>query len=289
LFRDCRGRDVGVADGDGDVPVHRRRGLEAARKMGESDGIVFALAVMVQELYASGDWDEASQFANEGTALAKSAGVGRTALYALMWSAWMHAARGEIEVAVSEGKEALRVAQDAHDSQGLGAAAMLLGRVWLAMGRPELAIQVIEPYFRDLLGDVHDWLLPTLACAYVRKGDLALAESTLPSGIESMRENVHRLTLVDALRVLGMLRVEQARWDEANDAFEESVSMARAMPHPHVEAQGLLEWGAMHLRRDDHARARQLLSEALAGFEKLGAALDASRARQTLSELDSRS
>jgi tetratricopeptide (TPR) repeat protein len=85
-----------------------------------------------------------------------------------------------------------------------------------------------------------------------------------------------------------MLRAEQGRLDEAEAAFEESLSTSRPMPYPHAEDLALLEWGSMLLRQGDQTRARQLLSEALAGFERLGAALDASRARQTLSELDSR-
>jgi len=117
---------------------------------------------------------------------------------------------------------------------------------------------------------------------------LALADSMLSPGIESMRKNVHRLSLVDALRVLGILRAEQGRRDEANDAFEESLSISREMPHPYSEALALLEWGSMHVRQGNLTRARQLLTEALVGFERLGAALDASLARNTLSELESR-
>jgi class 3 adenylate cyclase/tetratricopeptide (TPR) repeat protein len=267
---------------------YRRRGLEAARKMGEADGIVFALAVMAQELWASGDWDEASRFAGEATALAKSAGVGRTGLYALMWSAWLHEVRGDLEEAAREAEEAYRMAEAAHDSQGVQSVSMILGRIHLAMGRPESAIELLEPHFRD--APAHDLspLVPILTHAYVRNGDFPQAESVLLPVIESMRKNAHRLSLVNALRVLGMLRVEQARWDEANDAFEECVSLSREIHHPHAEALGLLEWGAMHLRQGDGARAQVLLTEALAGFEHLGALVDASRARRALSQLDSR-
>jgi tetratricopeptide (TPR) repeat protein len=267
---------------------YRRRGLEAAKKLGEADGIVFALAVMGQELYGSGDWDEATRCTEEAMALARSSGIGRTALYAFGWSAWLHEVRGHLELAVRQGEETLRIAQASHDAQGMWFAAQILGRVWLATGKPERAIQIIEPQFRSSLSADGHWLLPTLACAYLRTGDVAQAESLLVPGIASMRETGNRWSLVDALRVLGTLRAEQARWEDANDAFEESVSMSSAMPYPYAKALALLEWGAMHVSQGNQVRARQLLTEALVGLERLGAALDASRARQTLSELDAR-
>jgi tetratricopeptide (TPR) repeat protein len=165
---------------------------------------------------------------------------------------------------------------------------MALGRTWLAMGRAEDALQLIEPIFRTSPTSEAIWIVATLAAAHLQGGDHTRAESLLLEAIPAMRKFKNVFHMVDALRVLGMLRREQSRWEEAEAAFEESLSRSRAMPYPYAEALALLEWGATQARRGKIAEARTLLTEALAGFDRLGAVLDASRARQLLTELDAR-
>jgi uncharacterized protein HemY len=49
-----------------------------------------------------------------------------------------------------------------------------------------------------------------------------------------------KLALVELPRMLGMMLTRQRRWDEAERAFEEAVSVARSVSYPYAEARPLL-------------------------------------------------
>ena len=58
-------------------------------------------------------------------------------------------------------------------------------------------------------------------------------------GIEQARAQGHRLALVELLRVRGMVLARRRRWNEAEQAFEEAVSVARSIRYPYAEARSL--------------------------------------------------
>jgi tetratricopeptide (TPR) repeat protein len=58
-------------------------------------------------------------------------------------------------------------------------------------------------------------------------------------GIERARAQGHRLALVELLRVRGMVLARRGRWDEAEHAFEEAVSVARSVRYLYAEARSL--------------------------------------------------
>jgi hypothetical protein len=70
-----------------------------------------------------------------------------------------------------------------------------------------------------------------------------------------------------------MALVAEGKPDEAARSFQESVSLAHALPDPYAEARGLYVWGRAEVTLDgelmESGRAR--LSEALAIFQRLGA------------------
>ncbi len=73
--------------------------------------------------------------------------------------------------------------------------------------------------------------------------------------------------LVDALRVQGMVSVRQERWEAAERAFEEGLSLARSTPFPYAEARMPEQMGR--------------LEEALAIFQRLGAQKDIERTAES--------
>jgi len=81
--------------------------------------------------------------------------------------------------------------------------------------------------------------------------------------VERARKTGEILALVDALRVLGMVLVQQGQLEEAGMVFDEGLALARSLPYPYAEARILVEMGA--------------LDEALAIFRRLGAVKDIER------------
>jgi tetratricopeptide (TPR) repeat protein len=65
--------------------------------------------------------------------------------------------------------------------------------------------------------------------------------------------------------------VQQGRWDEARQAYEEAASLARAIPYPYAEAVAHYEYGMLHWQRGELEQAVEQLEEALITFRHLGA------------------
>jgi tetratricopeptide (TPR) repeat protein len=72
------------------------------------------------------------------------------------------------------------------------------------------------------------------------------------------------LTLADLLRVQALLRVRQARRQEAVDALEESLALSRAMQYPYAEAKTLYIYGQHYAANGEPEQARAQYQEALA-------------------------
>jgi uncharacterized protein HemY len=89
-------------------------------------------------------------------------------------------------------------------------------------------------------------------------------------GIGRARIQGNRLALAELLRLRGMVMARRRRWDEAEEAFEEAVSVARSIRYPYARARTLYEWGLMYVRRQDTEQGLTLLMEATETFRSLG-------------------
>ena len=94
-----------------------------------------------------------------------------------------------------------------------------------------------------------------------------------------------RLALIDALRVQGMVRARQGRWEEADAAFEEGATLARAMEYPHAEARILAEQGLSRAQRGETQQGSEKLQHARTIFARLGAHPYLERTERALSTL----
>jgi tetratricopeptide (TPR) repeat protein len=129
-------------------------------------------------------------------------------------------------------------------------------------------------------------LFAPLAWAYLELKQEAAAEAALAEGAERAQAQNHRLAQADLLRVQGMLRTRQGRWQEAWEALEGAISLAQDMPDPYREVQGRAEAGNLAARTGDLANGRKHLQEALAVAQRLGAHPYIRRIRHSLVQLD---
>jgi hypothetical protein len=119
----------------------------------------------------------------------------------------------------------------------------------------------------------------------VALGDVGAADQVVARAIAGARDEQARLLLTEALQVQAMVRIKQGRWDEAERALEEGLSLARGMPYPYAEARLLHVCGALHLQKREPEPGRQRLEEALAILRRLGALRDAERVAQAVVDL----
>ena len=163
----------------------------------------------------------------------------------------------------------------------------LRARLDLLLGNPDAAFSQIADARDDFrLGRINmAEVQPTLAEVYLALGDSARAGEVAANATTQARDVGHRLALVDALTVHGLVLARQSRWAEAARGLEEAVSLARTLPYPYGEARALYELGLMEAENRDPGSARARLEQALGVFERLAARPYCERARAALSRL----
>jgi tetratricopeptide (TPR) repeat protein len=131
---------------------------------------------------------------------------------------------------------------------------------------------------QEMLGlPAFDANLVTFVAPIVAHTELALGDA--PRALEYMgkvvaqakSEDGDRRVLVDALRAQGIVLTHLKRWDEAEQSFEDAVTLLQGIPHAYGKAQVLFRYGAMLKEKGEPERARQLLQEPLTLFRQLGA------------------
>jgi hypothetical protein len=81
------------------------------------------------------------------------------------------------------------------------------------------------------------------------------------------------LTLVDVLRIQGLLAHRRGDRHKAGVALEESLALSRAMPYPYAEAKALYVYGQLHATKGEPEMAREKYAAALAICAVLGEGL----------------
>jgi tetratricopeptide (TPR) repeat protein len=128
-------------------------------------------------------------------------------------------------------------------------------------------------------------LLPVLAWAHLEQGEVTQATDTIEQALRRIRPEGLRLVLVDALRVQALVVVRQEQWQEAEQALEEGIALARSMPYPYAEARLLHLSGRLYTQMGKPEVAREHLAAALALFRRLGARKDIEQSEQLLATL----
>jgi tetratricopeptide (TPR) repeat protein len=208
-------------------------------------------------------------------------------VYSLLMLGALQEAAGEWAEARQTLAQGLAIAERDADLQARRAGSLFLASLDVHEGRAEAAIALLEPLLdrpETAEQDVAE-LRPVCAEAYLASGSETKAEAVLDDALRRAKEQDLKLELAEALRVQGMLRTAQSRWDDAETAFDEALTLAQAMPNPHLEARIFHAFGAMLLAKGETNRARERLQAALDIFQRLGAPAFADRTARILNDL----
>jgi tetratricopeptide (TPR) repeat protein len=271
--------------GRGREYLERSRALiEAAQDRAEMAWIGSNLG---EASYLLGNWVDARAKYEAAIRIARDVDSGRYLSYALLHLAELRAAEGSWEEAKQYIAEGLDIGQGCSAVPALRKGQRLLAEHDLTQGRAGRAVSRLQPLLES---PEDDWPRafppPVLAEAYLDLGDIASAEELVLQRVQRFRAQNHRRALALWLRVQGMILGQQPRWDEADRAFAEAVSLAHAMSYPYAEGRILYECGLLHLQRGEPGQARERLGEALAIFQCLGARPYVERTEQELAALD---
>lgn len=266
------------------------RALDAAEQQGLADPVAQCLCHLGAVAFLRGAWDQAATHYERAAAAIGSLGfVPTSALVALMRGT-LHLAQGHIAQAYAS-LEAV-IASDADGDGGgnpaLRAAHAALAEHELVLGHPSAArerllpllVRAGTPVATDAVAHI-----PLLAWAEADIGNIEQAEALAADSQSQAFAWQQRLALADALRVTAMLGARQGRWDAAEGALDECLSIARSLPYPYAEAKALYVAGQMRAARGEMERAREHYAAALVILRRLGERLYAEHIERALAAL----
>jgi tetratricopeptide (TPR) repeat protein len=231
-----------------------------------------------------GEWEEAEASIERGARVLETIGASWFAPVAPLNRGYLRVRQGRWDEARNGLSEALALAEPVGELQTIGTANWLLAELELLEGRAEEAsIRLQSQVEND--GPCLALLLTNLAWAQLALGDPDRAAETANRALAVAEERHQKLYMPEALCVRGMILIQQERWDEAQHALEEAVSMARSMSYPYVEGRALYEQGLMYKQQGVTEQAEARLAEALSIFRRLGAQKDLELAEEELKAL----
>jgi DNA-binding CsgD family transcriptional regulator len=258
------------------------RTIDSARAASALGALPYALSVLSDLDFRTGNWAAAYAGATEAVRIADETNQVTTLAFSLSCLARVEAAQGREDECRVHSERALDIA-----SPGIAAVVALtrssLGLLELGLGRLDEALGWLEPLARKTAEHgLHEPAVipwpPDLIETYVRVARRNDAELALEAFDHLARKTERVSALAAASRCRGLLAAEDAFQAE----FEKALDLHAAAKMPFERARTELCLGERLRRARRRAHARAPLRSALETFERLGAAPWSERARSEL-------
>lgn len=239
----------------------------------------------------AGNWTAAIEHAEESLQLRQHLHQPGAPLYV---EAMARACLGNVEQARRLADVGLAEARRAEDVVFRMQNLHVLGFVELSLGNHEAALaplgeatDLMRPRWNREFGDCH--MVPDAIEAIVALGDLARAEDLAQWMDEVARTTQRAWTVATGARSRALIQAARNHLDEADASLERALAAHERLPMPLELGRTLLTRGVVQRRMRRRAAARQMLEQALALFDGLGAILWADRARSEIARIGVRS
>jgi tetratricopeptide (TPR) repeat protein/transcriptional regulator with XRE-family HTH domain len=253
-----------------------RASLEQAialdERLGDPAEMAYLLYGRGLNAFALGEWKQARPDFERATTLVGLTGQFWYATYPPHGLGLLCLAEGREEEAAHYLTQALTLAEQNHDMQALCCVQGPLAEWDLLAGRPEAA-RVRLASLLDAPGLMVSYSresLSLLAWAYLELGEVDQAQALLAQVLRTARQARMVPALVQALRVQALVLSKQERWEEAEHALEEALTLCRGMAAPYAEAKTLYAAGLVSHNKREVAPARQRFEGALEICTRLG-------------------
>jgi tetratricopeptide (TPR) repeat protein len=265
-----------------------RASLEQAialdERLGDPAEMAYLLYGRGLNAFALGEWQQARPDFERAATLVGSTGKFWYATYPSHGLGMLFLAEGREEEAAHYLTQALRLAQQNHDLQALCWVQGPLAEWDLLSGRPEAARGRLAPLLDapGLMVSYSRESLSLLPWVYLELGEADQAQELLAQVLSTARQARMNPTLVQALRVQALILSKQERWEEAEQALQEALTLCRGMGTRYAEAKTLYTAGLVSHQNREWAPARQRFEAALTILERLGERLYAGHVEQLL-------
>jgi ATP/maltotriose-dependent transcriptional regulator MalT len=264
--------------------AYRQREVAFAEEAGDPTWLLYAESAVGEVLFLLGRWHEARAHFNRAQEIGRAVDSYWHAFFVRLGLASLDLAEGAWYDASRRMEECLVDAERSGHTHWSRIARRLLSLRDLLGDRPHDALRRLQQLASEEETG-RTWTQLLLARAYLETGDIDRATGLIDQVIEVTRTHGYHLDLCEALLIQGQILSRRGMVEAAEHALSEACSLARAMPHPYMQARILLEKGRRSVLQGETLDAREYLEQALAGFERLGARRDVERAEQALREL----
>ncbi|GAC1644812.1 MAG: hypothetical protein NVS4B2_34440 [Chloroflexota bacterium] len=270
----------------------RGRSAEVTERMGDMANHSFALASLGEIMFFLGDWAAAQDYLDRALTTIRSLSTSWFSFLPPFLLGHLFAARGDFAMAEDYVRQALELALQGEHRHGVRRAVDLLAEIDLMQGRSEAALArftgIVDLDSLDESDSSLTETLPVAAWARLGCGDVDGAVALAQHATKRATEERAIVELLAAQRVAGMALAAHGQIDDAMQAFDQSVDLARQIQYPYALARALYEQALVLQGIGEDARGRSSLREALGLFQQLGAAKYVELTREALTNPEQR-
>ena len=267
--------------------------LDRARELGDESSTPYVLVLLGMTEQTLGLLDSALERAVEGQDLATQSGQQTLVAYHLALEGLVRAQKGEADRARAAALRALELVPETGGRPAELLANAALGQLELSLGDCAAAVARLTPSVEFVR---RERFAEPAAIRFVVDQIEALAELgrreealELLDWYEGNARRLERASAIAAcLRCRGLLAGQAGSLEEAVAAYREALEWHDRVEIPLERGRTLLALGAAQRRIKRRREGRETLEEALALFERLGAAIWADRARTELRRISGR-
>jgi class 3 adenylate cyclase/tetratricopeptide (TPR) repeat protein len=241
-------------------------GLRLARTVQQVLPLVLDLWQAALPRIGQGDYEEARTLLEEGLVFCEKAGEQVMALRMANTLGWLWMECGDLTRAAELNARAADGARKRGDSETIANPELNLADIFIAKGDLTLAGELLEGVQALVRApSTSEWmrwrysthLLASLADLALARGDHAAAEARATECLELATLTQSRKYVVRGLRVRGQIALAERRWDGAEYALGEAITVARLIRNPTQLWRTHIELARLHSARgqDDVASA----------------------------------
>jgi tetratricopeptide (TPR) repeat protein len=265
-----------------------QRALQIAEQGGDHAMVACATTRRGMSAFYMGTWGAARQDYARAVAIIREVGPSWSSVYPFLDLARLCLAEGAWVEAEQHLEECGQYLRSIPDRDVHAEVAVVLAERDILAGRPDVAhtrlVSLLDEEALQGIG-VIPHLLVRQAWALLALGEVDRAAAVASRVIARTRDEGRMLPLVDALRMAALAAVRQERWEDAERALEDGISLARCLHYPYAEARFLQAYGELLVQLRQPGPPRERLEAALAIFQRLGARKDIERTEQLLTRL----